>query len=115
MFFSLLFPDTFHFSGGDHEDLAVDESVPNGEPERPVSVEKQESVAPTPDEVKDDDEIDIDLGDPDVEKAATKIQAGFKGHRARKEVGNEKKDHKICFIFLREGTFSTLSWVMHTI
>lgn len=31
-------------------------------------------------------QIDIDLTDPDVEKAATKIQATFKGYKARKEV-----------------------------
>lgn len=30
--------------------------------------------------------IDIDLNDPDVEKAAVKIQAGFKGLRARKSM-----------------------------
>ena len=33
-----------------------------------------------------EEEIDIDLFDPDVEIAATKIQAGFKGMKARKEV-----------------------------
>ena len=32
------------------------------------------------------DEIDIDLTDPEVDRAATKIQAGFKGMKARKEV-----------------------------
>ena len=30
--------------------------------------------------------IDIDLNDPEVEKAATKIQAGFKGFMARKQL-----------------------------
>merc|ERR1712079_480873 len=38
-----------------------------------------------PPEIKDE-KIDIDLSDPDVEQAATKIQAGFKGMKARQEV-----------------------------
>merc|ERR1711997_1347226 len=33
-----------------------------------------------------EEEIDIDLTDPEVEAAATKIQAGFKGHKTRKEM-----------------------------
>lgn len=40
---------------------------------------KDDSPAPN-------DEIDIDLDDADVEKAAVKIQAGFKGMKARQEV-----------------------------
>ena len=39
-----------------------------------------------------EEEIDIDLTDPEVEAAATKIQAGFKGHKARKEVSQMKTD-----------------------
>ncbi|XP_046543961.1 triadin-like isoform X7 [Haliotis rubra] len=46
----------------------------------------EESPAPPPAEEKQEEEIDIDLNDPEVEKAATKIQASFKGHKARKEV-----------------------------
>jgi len=38
--------------------------------------------------------IDIDLNDPDVENAATKIQAGFKGMKARKEVSSLKEEPK---------------------
>lgn len=34
----------------------------------------------------DSDIIDIDLNDPEVEKAAFKIQAGFRGHIARKSI-----------------------------
>ena len=39
----------------------------------------------------EEEEIDIDLEDPDVEDAAVKIQAGFKGMKARKEVQEMKK------------------------
>ena len=52
-------------------------------------------------EEKDDaEEIDIDLDDPDVAKATTKIQAGFRGMKARKEVGNIKEDEEVCQILI---------------
>ncbi|XP_063441376.1 glutamic acid-rich protein-like isoform X2 [Mytilus trossulus] len=35
------------------------------------------------------EEVDIDLNDPEVEKAATKIQAGFRGHKTRKEMSSK--------------------------
>lgn len=44
-------------------------------------------------EDKKDEEVDIDLNDPEVAKAATKIQAGFKGYKTRKEI-KETKDSK---------------------
>jgi hypothetical protein len=34
----------------------------------------------------DDELADLDLSDPDLNKAATKIQASFRGHKVRKEV-----------------------------
>ena len=40
----------------------------------------------------EDEEIDIDLGDPEVGKAAVKIQSSFRGHQARKEVEAKKID-----------------------
>ena len=39
----------------------------------------------------EEEEIDIDLEDPEVNAAATKIQAGFKGKKARDEVKEMKK------------------------
>ena len=39
---------------------------------------------------KQEEEIDIDLNDPNVDAAATKIQAGFRGHKARKEIKEQK-------------------------
>ncbi|XP_023709377.1 uncharacterized protein LOC111865514 [Cryptotermes secundus] len=52
-----------------------------GKPEEDLSKELQKLDA------KVDDELaDIDLNDPDLNKAATKIQASFRGHKVRKEV-----------------------------
>ncbi|XKL63656.1 hypothetical protein PGB90_006020 [Kerria lacca] len=47
-------------------------------------------------DTKESEELDIDLSDPDLNKAATKIQASFRGHKVRKEVVPEitSKDTK---------------------
>ena len=41
---------------------------------------------PEAEDAKPEEEVDIDLNDPEVDKAASKIQAGFRGHQARKQV-----------------------------
>ena len=38
------------------------------------------------DGASDSQKVDLDLSDPEVERAATKIQAAFKGHQARKDI-----------------------------
>lgn len=43
-----------------------------------------------PEETKEEENIDIDLNDPEVEKAASKIQAGFKGMKTRQELSATK-------------------------
>lgn len=47
------------------------------EPTEPPAPGGQEAV---------EDEIDIDLNDPDVGAAALKIQAGFRGHQTRQQL-----------------------------
>lgn len=43
------------------------------------------------------EEVDIDLKDPEVQAAATKIQASFRGHKAREDV-KKKKDEEAAAI-----------------
>lgn len=43
---------------------------------------------------EEQEEVDIDLNDPDVEQAALKIQAGFKGYQARKEIKDKMSNNE---------------------
>ena len=54
--------------------------------------ENLELEDPSDDQENNQDEIEIDIEDPDVEKAATKIQAGFRGLQTRKQLKNEKAE-----------------------
>ena len=86
MRFSIVPKYFFKFSGGEgNGEEAIGVDAPVGNEEKAPDTNGQDDKAKSIGDGKED-EIDIDLDDPDLEKAATKIQAGFKGHRARKEV-----------------------------
>uniref|UniRef100_T1J7X9 Neuromodulin n=1 Tax=Strigamia maritima TaxID=126957 RepID=T1J7X9_STRMM len=52
----------------------------------------QPATTNTVPKTEEEEEIDIDLDDPNVEKAATKIQASFRGHMVRKQVIPQKEN-----------------------
>merc|ERR1712194_52233 len=52
--------------------------------------EKEETVQQDVTEPGEEEEIDIDMDDPETAKAATKIQASFRGSQSRKEVKQMK-------------------------
>ena len=56
-----------------------------------TDIQKEEGEGETKEEKTEGEEIDIDLNDPEVAKAATKIQAGFKGYKTRQELAQKKK------------------------
>ncbi|GFR62767.1 abnormal spindle-like microcephaly-associated protein homolog isoform X2 [Elysia marginata] len=59
------------------------------ETSRPASAAKSGEPEQTQEE-----EVDIDLTDPEVAQAALRIQAGFRGHQARQEVSAQKQDEE---------------------
>ena len=74
------------------------EKEARSETEEPEIIKEHGKEGEATDEIKtveplEKEIIDIDLTDPDVEAAASKIQAGFKGHKTRKEL-KERKDDK---------------------
>lgn len=58
-----------------------------GKPEDEEVCKKMENLDPKGEE---EEILDIDLADPDLHKAATKIQASFRGHKVRKETEDVK-------------------------
>ncbi|XP_064651524.1 caldesmon-like isoform X10 [Lineus longissimus] len=71
----------------DAEAPAEEEAAPPAEEE----TKQEEEAAPAEEqEKKEEEEVDIDLTDPEVENAAVKIQASFKGFKTRKEMAEKK-------------------------
>ena len=54
----------------------------------------QDAEAPKDVPAEEEEVIDIDLNDPEVAAAATKIQASFKGYKARKDIQSSKVKSK---------------------
>lgn len=68
----------------ENSELTKDSPVPQSD-EAPKP--QTESASEPESGIKEnDEEVDIDLNDPEVAQAALKIQTGFRGHIARKEV-----------------------------
>lgn len=69
------------------ESQATAEEEKKEEDEGKKNGEEAEGGGTKPEE---EEEIDIDLTDPEVEKAAVKIQAGFKGFKSRQAMKEDQ-------------------------
>ncbi|XP_066301499.1 neurofilament heavy polypeptide-like isoform X2 [Branchiostoma lanceolatum] len=68
------------------EDAPKEDAPKEETPEKPAEEKAAEPEA----KKEEEEEIDIDLNDPETEKAALKIQAGFKGYKVRKGITKEE-------------------------
>lgn len=59
-----------------------------------MKVEPEETSVPKSPVNEEDGDINFDLNDPEVQSAATKIQAGFRGMRTRQHL----KPRQVCWM-----------------
>lgn len=76
----------------DSKDIPVQKEEPEENTtegkQSPEATEAQQEA--TEGKKEDEEEIDLDLNDPELAQAALKIQSGFRGHMARKEIDGMK-------------------------
>lgn len=86
--------DEFNINEDEEETARTQGSI---DPELTERVEPEETTVPKSPVKEEDGDIDIDLNDPGVQSAATKIQAGFRGMRTRQNLkprqNKESKDN----------------------
>lgn len=88
MFLTCSFPFNYPYLNGY---ILIFFSSRDGEAEPTTEGSTQEPAADAPEQPQEE-EIDIDLNDPEVEKAAIKIQSSFKGFKTRKDMSAKKED-----------------------
>jgi len=68
------------------ETVQTEEEADKPESERTPEATETKTEEETEEKTEDKEEVDLDLNDPELAQAALKIQSGFRGHLARKEI-----------------------------
>merc|ERR1711920_1102236 len=73
--------------GGLKTRRALKDKQEDGDKDKPLTDEGKDKIEPA-----EEEEVDIDLEDPEVQAATAKIQAGYKGMRTRRDMKDKKED-----------------------